>query len=113
VVGVGVRVENSVEAIDLLAEGLLAKIGRGVDDDVAAVIRKQNRGPSPFIARIGRAAHFAMTGESRDAHGSAGAEDGEAENVWRGGRGSFSGRHYRAPLAPSRMDFAAALEISI
>ena len=41
VVGVAVGEEDGVEAIEADAEGLLAKVGRGVDDDVLAVARKQ------------------------------------------------------------------------
>ena len=77
VVGVVVGEEDGVEAIEADAEGLLAKVGRGVDDDVLAVARKEEGGAEAVIVRILRGADTAVAGERGDAHGSAGAEDGD------------------------------------
>jgi hypothetical protein len=77
VVGVVVGEENGVEAIEADAEGLLAKIGRGVDDDVLAVARKEEGGAETVIVRVFGGADATVAGERGDAHGGAGAEYGD------------------------------------
>lgn len=78
VVGVGVSVENGVEAIDILTQGLMAEIGRGVDDDVAAAVGKQYGRTSALVARVRGSTHFATTSQSWNAHRRAGAKNGES-----------------------------------
>ena len=44
VISVGVREEDGIEALEAGAKGLLAEVGRGVNDDVLAIAReKQGR----------------------------------------------------------------------
>ncbi len=77
VIGVAVGEEDGVEAIETDAQGLLAKVGRGVDDYVLLVSRKEQRRTETIIAGIFGGADTAMAAERRHAHGSAGAENGE------------------------------------
>ena len=51
-IGVGVSVENCVEAIEVRGHGLGAEVGRGVDDDVASAIREQHRWACALVVRI-------------------------------------------------------------
>ena len=71
VIGVGVREEDGVKALEADAKGLLAKIGRGVNNDVLTVAGKQQRRAEAVVTRICGGANTAMTAERRDAHGSA------------------------------------------
>jgi len=77
VIGVAVGEEDGVEAIETDAQGLLAKVGRGVDDYVLLVSRKEQRRTETIIAGIFGGADTAVAAERRHAHGSAGAENGE------------------------------------
>ena len=52
VVGVGVGVEDGVEAVDLVAEGLIAEIGRGVNEDALVAEAQEDRGAEAFVARV-------------------------------------------------------------
>ena len=89
VVGVAVGEQDGVEAIEADAEGLLAEIGCGVDDDVLAVARKQEGGAQAVIVRIFRGADAAIACERGHAHGGAGAEYGDFYG---------SGGHFRTKL---------------
>ena len=75
-VGVRVGVEDGVEAVDAFAHGLGAEVGRGVDDDIAAVVGKQDRWARAFVVRISGIANGAMTRESGHAHRGARAKNG-------------------------------------
>ena len=77
VVGVSVGEEDGVEAIEFCAQGLLAKIGRGVNDDELAVAGEEQGRAEAIVAGIGGGAHAAMATGRGHAHGGAGAEDGD------------------------------------
>jgi len=77
VVGVAVGEEDGVEAIEADAEGLLAEIRSGVDDDVLAVAREKQGRAQAIIVGIGGGADAALARERGNAHGGTGAEDGE------------------------------------
>lgn len=83
VVGVAVSEENGVEFGDAGAEGLVAEVGGGVDDDFAAPVADPGGGAEAAVAGIGRGADGAIAGDGRDADAGAGAEDGEGEGVRR------------------------------
>jgi len=70
--------QDGVEAVDSGAESLLAEVGRGVDDDIVAVVREQQRRAEAVVAGIFGVADAAMTAERGDAHGSSGAENGDS-----------------------------------
>ena len=77
VVGVGVRVEDGVELSDVFAQGLFAKVGRGVDENVAVVVGEQDGGTGAAIAGIGGMTDGAVAGDGGNAHRGAAAEDRE------------------------------------
>src|SRR5215475_4597803 len=79
VVGVSVRKENSVEALDPGTESLLAKIWRRIDDDVLAAAREQEGRAETVIVGVARSAHTTLAAKRGHAHRSAGAEDREFE----------------------------------
>ena len=74
-VGVGVSVENCVEAIEVRGHGLGAEVGRCVDDDIASAIREQDGWARALVVRIFRFANCAMASERGDAHRCAGTEN--------------------------------------
>ena len=57
VVGVAVGVKHRVDLANALADGLLAKVGRGVDEHGVPVPLHHDRGPRAAVMRIGRRAH--------------------------------------------------------
>jgi len=71
VIGVSVREEDGIEPLKANAKGLLAKIGRGVNNDVLTLAGEQQRRAEAVVTRVCRSANTAMTAERRDAHGSA------------------------------------------
>ena len=62
VVGVGMSVQNGVEAGNVFAEGLLPEIWSCVDDDVAGIVGEQNGRAGTPVAWIGGAADIALAG---------------------------------------------------
>ena len=66
VVGVGVGVEDGVDAGDAGAQGLGAEIGRGVDEDILAGVLHQHGGAEAVIARIGGGAGGAAAADGGD-----------------------------------------------
>ena len=76
-IGVAVGEQDGVELRDADAEGLVAKIGRGVDDDVFVVIAKPDGGAKAIIAGIGGSADVAIAADGGNADAGTGAEDGE------------------------------------
>lgn len=77
VIGVAVGDENGVEAFYAGAEGLLAKIGSCVDDDILAVAREEQGRAEAVVMRVLRAADRAVACERGNAHGRAGAKNGD------------------------------------
>ena len=77
VVGVAVSEEHGVETVECDAESLLAKIRSGVNDGKFAAAGEQQGRAEAFVAGIRRAAHAAMTAERGNAHGGAGAKNGD------------------------------------
>ena len=74
VVGMRVSEDHRVEAVDTGAQRLRAEIGRGVDQDVVAVVADQNRRPQAIVARIGGGADVAMAADGGHADTGARAE---------------------------------------
>src|SRR5581483_1845470 len=68
VIGVAVGVEHGVERADAFADGLLAEVGRGVDEHGVAIELHQHRGTRAPVARIAGGAHGAAAADGGDAH---------------------------------------------
>jgi hypothetical protein len=62
-VGVAMREDHGVQAIDVCAEGLRAKVGAGVDDDVLAGAGEEERRAEALVAWIERFADGAAAAE--------------------------------------------------
>lgn len=75
VVGVRVGEEHRIQAFDSGAEGLIAQVGRGIDQDARVVELEQHGGAQAFVARIGRQADFAVAADHGDTDAGAGAEN--------------------------------------
>jgi hypothetical protein len=73
VVGVAMGEEDGVEAFEAGAEGLLAKIGSGVDDDVLVIAGEQQGRAETVVVGVGGGADGAVTGERGNAHRGTGA----------------------------------------
>src|SRR5437868_1202906 len=50
-IGMGMREEYGIELFQADAQGLLAKIGRCIDEQMAAIIFDEHRGAQPLVAR--------------------------------------------------------------
>ena len=81
VVGVAVGEEDGVEFGDAGAEGLVAEVGRGIDDDIAVVVAQPDGGAEAVVTRVGGGADVAIAADGRDADGGAGTEDGEGDET--------------------------------
>ena len=79
VIGVGMGKQDGVKVRDGGAEGLLSKIGRGVDEDRTAVVLDPDRGPQSLIARVGGSAYVAVAPDGGNANAGAGAKHGELQ----------------------------------
>jgi hypothetical protein len=102
-VGMLVRVKDRVHDADLLAKQLLAQIGRGVDEQVAAGQPQNRTAPSTPVSWIWARANVAAAADHRHANAGAGAEqDHLAANV--GGYERFS----HVSVGSSAMQAAAA-----
>ena len=80
VVGVAVGVQDGVDVIDALADGLGVEVGAGVDDDRVAVEVDAEGGAGAAVGGVGAEgvlADVAVAAEGGDAHGGAAAEEGE------------------------------------
>ena len=62
---------------DVGAQGLLAKIGSRVNDDILAVARKEQGRAQAVVVRVWRGADGTVASERWNAHGRAGAEYGD------------------------------------
>ena len=70
-VDVAMRDQNGVELLDVRPQSLLAKIDRGIDEDLFVAVFDQNRNAQPFVARVVGKAGFAVAGDRRNAGRSA------------------------------------------
>lgn len=79
VVGMGVGVEDGVEVMDALANGLLAEVGAGIDDDgmrpCTALPADGDGRASAAVARVSGGTHGAPASQGGDAHGGSAAEE--------------------------------------
>ena len=85
VVGVRVGVEHAVDARQLLAQGLAAKIGAGVDLPALAADIEPGAATAAAVFRVGAGAHGAGAADGGGAGGAAAAEHGQADmghDVW-------------------------------
>ena len=73
-IGVVVRVQHRIEMPDLVPQALLPKVGRGVDQDIGALILNQDRRPQALVFGMVRLAHLAGTAQGWDACGGTGTE---------------------------------------
>jgi len=64
----GVREEDGIKALEADAKGLLAEVGRRVNDDVLAIAREKQGRAETVIARVLRSANAARAAERWDAH---------------------------------------------
>src|SRR5262249_19063004 len=74
-IGVRMRVENRVDAIDGSPKRLLAEIGSSVDEDGAVGVTDQDGGTQSLIARIGGCADLARAADGGYAGTGAGSQD--------------------------------------
>ena len=82
VVRVIVREQNGVDTPDTRGDELQAQLGRGVDEDVCASIRHNQRADAgSFVPRVRRPAHFARASDLRDAKASSRSQEGELQTV--------------------------------
>src|SRR5579872_164889 len=72
-----VSVEHSVDVPNPLANRLLTKVRRGIDQDELAGVFDEDRRPQAAIMRIGRRADCAITADGGHAHGRTAAQHGE------------------------------------
>jgi hypothetical protein len=77
VVGVAVREQDCVQAVEANAEGLLAEIRAGVNYHVVAAAGNEQGRAEPLIVGIVRMAHAARAAERGHAHRSSGTENGD------------------------------------
>ena len=78
VVGVIVREQHRVDAVDAGGDELQPQLRRRVDQQPRAAVRLDDRADArALVARIGRTAHRAAAADLRDAEARAGAEEGE------------------------------------
>src|ERR1700686_4771168 len=80
-VGVLVREQDRVQAIDLGSQGLRAEVRRGVDQDVPAAVADQDRRPQAVIARIVGAADLAVAADRGHTHAGAGPQNCDAQPI--------------------------------
>src|SRR5712691_58753 len=78
-VGMSMRQQDRIEAVDAGAQCLLAEIRRGIDDHVLPVAREQQGRAEPFIPRIIRTANAAVAAQRGNAHGCAGSQNRNLE----------------------------------
>ena len=81
VVGVAVGEEDGVELGDADAEGLVAEVGGGVDDNVAVVEAKPDGWAEAVVAGVGGGADVAIAADGGDADAGPGTEDGEGDEA--------------------------------
>ncbi len=77
VVGVSMSIEDGIQPLYPLANGLLAKVGRGIDDHAPLRIFEHDRGPGAAVAGIDGRTHAALAPDGWDSHGGATAQDRE------------------------------------
>ncbi len=77
VVGVGMGIEDRIDLRDVLANGLLAKIGGGVNEHRLTAELEQDRRAGSAIVRIGRMADRAAAPNGGHAHRCAAAQHGK------------------------------------
>ena len=73
-IGVRMGIEDSVKPIDIETQGLIAKVGRRVDEDALITKGQEDGGTETLITRIRRGAHLAAATNHGDADAGAGAE---------------------------------------
>src|SRR4051794_28569671 len=73
----GVCVEHSIEMADVFADGLLAKIRRGVNEYGVPAVLNQYRRAGAAVTRVAGAANGALASDCRNAHRRTTAQHGE------------------------------------
>src|SRR5262249_30942788 len=77
VIGVGVGVDDGVDVSDVLANGLLAKVGRGIDEDALPLVLHHDRRPGAPVTRVRGVTHGTSAANGRHTHGGAATQDGK------------------------------------
>ena len=73
-VSVTVSVEHGIKFANARADGLLAKIGSGIDEHTLSTILDEYRRPGTAVVRIGRMTHGAVAADGGYAHRRAAAQ---------------------------------------
>ena len=73
-IGMGVREQNRVELFQADAEGLLAEIGRRINQQAMAIMFDEHRRAQPLVARVIRQTSLALAADRRHANRRARAE---------------------------------------
>ena len=81
VVGMLVREQDRVEALEARSQRLRAEVRGGVDQHVMAAVAHQDGGAQALIARIGGCTHIAMAADSWHTRTGAGAEHGDLDGA--------------------------------
>src|SRR5580658_1697247 len=74
-IGVGVSIKDGVEAVEVGAQGLVAKIGRCIDEYAMRAEANEDGGAKALVARIRRAADLAVATDHGYADAGARSED--------------------------------------
>ena len=75
VVGMRVRVQNRIDAIDTGTQRLRAKVGPCINQHHMTVVAQRDRRPQTVVARVRRPADMAVTAQRWHAHRRAGTEE--------------------------------------
>ena len=72
-----VREDDSIEAVEAHAQGLLPKIGGGVDHHVLSIAGKQQGGTQTIVVWVRGRANAAVAAEGRNPHRRARTQNGD------------------------------------
>ncbi len=64
-VGMGMSKEDGIDAIDAIAESLLAEVCGAIDEDIVAIKLQKNRRTKTVVPLVGRAAYLTLTANYR------------------------------------------------
>jgi hypothetical protein len=87
VIGMAVRENNRIQAVETHAQSLLPKVRGRIDHHILPVAGKQQGWPQAVVMRVVGSAHTAVTAERRNAHRRAGTQNGHF--YWFGRHGAI------------------------
>jgi hypothetical protein len=85
-IGMGMGVKHGIDMAQAFAQGLLAKIGGGVDDDLLIAMSNQHTAAGSPVTRIGGTADGTGTAEHRHAGTRSRTENGDLKPLCHDGR---------------------------